>query len=70
MQVEDAWLCSASLRLLSREVTKALAPRLGWEDPLSVSTLGTQLVELGRMHPQASDQSQARLMPPGGLATI
>ena len=51
-QAEDAWLCSASLRLLSGEASEALAAKLGWQDPLSVSTLGTQLVELGKVHPE------------------
>ena len=52
MQAEDAWLCSASMRLLSGEAGEALPAKLGWQDPLSVSTLGTQLVELGKVHPE------------------
>ncbi len=54
LQAGDAWLCSGSLRLLSGDVNTALAHLLGWQEPLSVSTLGTQLVELGKMHPEVS----------------
>ena len=63
MQAEDAWLCSASLRLLSGEVSEALAPKLGWQAPLSVSALGTQLVELGKMHPEAGIFCHAQCFP-------
>ena len=54
LQAEDAWLCSGSLRLLSGDVSSNLAHLLGWREPLSVSTLGTQLIELGRMHPEVT----------------
>ena len=52
LQAGDAWLCSGSLRLLSGDVNDPLAHLLGWQEPLTVSTLGTQLVELGKMHPE------------------
>ena len=54
LQAKDAWLCSGSLRLLSGDVNDALARLLEWQEPLSVSTLGTQLVELGKMHPKVA----------------
>lgn len=57
LQAEDAWLCSGSLRLLSGDVSDALAHLLGWREPLSVSTLGTQLVELGKMHSEVTTAS-------------
>lgn len=58
LQAKDAWLCSGSLRLLSGDVSNALARKLGWREPLSVSTLGTQLVEIGKMHAEVRLMSE------------
>ena len=64
LQAMDAWLCSGSLRLLSGNVSDSLAHLLGWREPLSVPTLGTQLIELGKMHPEVITASDARLCLP------
>ena len=67
LQAGDAWLCSGSLRLLSGDVNSALGGLLGWQEPLSVSTLGTQLVELGKLHPEVTNPL---MLPSARLAHI
>ncbi len=58
MQVHEAWLCSASLRLVNGNPGAALASRLGWAGPLPATTLGAQLLELGRLHPQVQPSTK------------
>lgn len=52
MQVEDAWICSACLRLVNGNPGPALASKLGWTAPLAAPTLAAQLLELGKLHSQ------------------
>ncbi len=49
MQVEDAWICSACLRLVNGNPGPALASKLGWTAPLAAPTLAAQLLELSRL---------------------
>lgn len=57
LQVHDAWLCSACLRLVNGNPGSALASRLGWSAPLPATTLGAQLLELGRLHSQVAAEN-------------
>ncbi len=50
MQVQDAWICSACMRLVNGNPGSALAAKLGWTAPLAAPTLGAQLLELGKLH--------------------
>ena len=61
VQVHDAWLCSACMRLVNGNPGPALAARLGWTAPLPATTLGAQLLELSRLHSQV-------LQPPNEFA--
>jgi len=52
----DAWLCSATLRVLVGEPQSlALADLLGWRAPLSPTILAAQLLALGDAHPVIRD---------------
>ena len=53
-QEEEAWLCSACLRLVNGSPGPALAKRLGWTQPLPATVLAAQLLELGKLHGQVS----------------
>ncbi|BDA44284.1 probable Sacsin [Coccomyxa sp. Obi] len=55
-QVQDAWICSACLRLVNGNPGPALASKLGWTAPLAAPTLGAQLLELGKLHSQVEDE--------------
>jgi sacsin len=52
----DAWLCSATLRVLNGEPrSAALADLLGWRAPLPPAVLAAQLLALGEAHPLVLD---------------
>ncbi|KAK9808692.1 hypothetical protein WJX72_002029 [[Myrmecia] bisecta] len=51
----DAWLVSATLRILDGTCSAALAERLGWAKPLPSAALVAQLVELGKRHEVVDD---------------
>lgn len=59
----DAWLCSATMRVLTREPqSSALADVLGWRRDVSVGTLAGQLLALGAKHPSIDDSAVGRAL--------
>lgn len=44
------------MRLLNGSVGPALADALGWSAPPPPNVLAVQLLELGRLHPQAHEE--------------
>ena len=59
----DAWLCSATMRVLTREPqSSALADILGWRRDVSVGTLAGQLLALGAKHPSIDDAAVGRAL--------
>ena len=58
----DAWLCSATMRVLAREPqSSALADILGWRRGVPAATLASQLLALGEAHrPWRIPRSAAR----------
>ena len=59
----DAWLCSASMRVLTREPQSAsLADALGWRAPLSPAVLADQLCALGEAHAVVADAAVGRAL--------
>ena len=49
----DMWLTSVCTRILDGECSYALAQRLGWLQPIPLTHLAAQLLELGKMHAKA-----------------
>ena len=59
----DAWLCSATKRLLTEDTSSAvLSDIFGWRAPVSASTRGAQLVALGEAHPTVRDPAVGRAL--------
>ena len=59
----DAWLCSATMRVLAREPqSSALADILGWRRGVPAATLASQLLALGEAHPSIEDPAVGRAL--------
>ena len=59
----DAWLCSATMRVLAREPqSSALADVLGWRRGVPAATLARQLLALGEAHPSIEDPAVGRAL--------
>jgi hypothetical protein len=50
---EEAWLASASLRLLDGQCSDELLQVLGMRGPLQPAVVSAQLIALGEMYPSA-----------------